>query len=61
MSPIPQGVNVAHVQAIVVTLRDICEATGDLSGHESFTAAWRFMIEEYAIARVDVYKRQSQF
>ena len=52
MTPIPQRVNVDHVQGSLKTLGDIAQATRDLSCHEFLSPPWRLVTKEYAVPSI---------
>ena len=52
MTPVTQGVEVAHEEALVEAGIDAGEAAGDLAGDEGFAAPGAFVIEEDAVAGI---------
>ena len=52
MTPIPQGIEVAHIQALVQAGIDARQSPGDLAGYEGFTAARAFMVKKNAVAGI---------
>lgn len=53
VTPIAQGIDVAHVEAGFEAEGDVGEATGDLAGDEGFATARGFVIEEDAVAGIE--------
>ena len=49
-SPVPLRVKVPKVQVLVLFRQESCNAPGDLTGHECFTPAWGFMVEQDPVA-----------
>ena len=52
MAPVPQGIEVAHVEAVFQAFVDPCQAPCDLAGHEGFTTPWALVIEQDAVAGI---------
>lgn len=49
VAPVSLGVQVAEVQFLLLTKRNLGYSTGNLACHERLTTPWAFMIEENAI------------
>ena len=53
VSPVAEGIEVAHVEAVIQALADVGEAAGDLAGDEGFATARAFVIEEDTVAGIE--------
>ena len=53
VAPIAHRVEVAHVQALLQSLRDVGQATRDLAGDEGLAAARALVVEQDPVAGVD--------
>ena len=54
MAPVPQRIDIAHVETGFEPLRDIRKAPGDLAGDECLAAARALVIEQDAVAGIHV-------
>ena len=52
VAPVAQGVNVAHVQAVLQAQADVGQAPGDFAGDEGFATARAFVVEQDAVAGI---------
>jgi len=52
VAPVAQGIEIAHVEALVQARIDPRQAPGDLAGHERFPPPGRFVVEQNAVAGI---------
>jgi hypothetical protein len=53
VTPVALGVQISHVEGLLQADLDARQAASDLAGDEGFTAQWRLVVEEDAIAGED--------
>ena len=53
MTPITQCIHIAHVKALLKTLRNIRQTPTDFAGNKGLSTAFAFMVKQNAVAGVD--------